>query len=156
MAKSDAPGRKRGRKKQPERPAGTNKEHTLGVRLTQADFEQLKAEADSCNMFMSEYLRAVWRGTPLAPVTPRLPARLMNEWEQQAYYAWVGVGNGLQQFLKRRLGEQVVRGQAEAMLDEIKEALAQFRAFVAREEIEENYDDLYKEFTHDRLNDRQN
>lgn len=147
MAKSKTAGRKRSRKKKPERLEGSNLSCTVGVRLTEAEHEQLKAEAAGCHKSKAAILRAVWRGKPLALAPARLPARLMNPWEQQSYFAWVDVGNGLNKFLSQTPREQAVWGEASALLDEIKEALAQFRAFVAREEIEENYDDFDKPFT---------
>ena len=142
MAKKDSAKRKRPRKRQPKKEDTTKLKRTVGVRLTEAEHTKLAQDAAGNNKSKAEVLRAAWRGKPLPPGAPRLPARLMNEWEQLPYHEWTGVGNGLLQFLRLTHVQQTDRGRASEMLDEIKDALERFRAFIAREEIELNDDDL--------------
>lgn len=120
-------GRKRPRRRKPERNKLDNRTHLTGVRLSSAEHAQLVAEAVTAGKTKAEVLRAGWlkMSTGARPVVQ--PARVMNEQGRLLYREWVGIANNLNQLTRIAHLEFGVQAKIQEALTQLEPALAAFR-----------------------------
>ena len=87
--------------------------HTVSVRLTDAEHQELASEATTYRKSMGEVLRAVWAGTPDAARPPR--PRTVEEVAQLRQL--VGLANNLNQLTKQlNAGAAVHQGARQVLV----------------------------------------
>jgi|GEM_PF-6985406 len=125
-------GRKRKRRlKSEKRPKEAKRTKTVGVRLSEAEYAELAAQADGKQSKMGTVLRATWLGKVLStqPLPEVLkpaagPARVMSVNELAAYHELVAMGGEL-----KKLGGA---SKLDASLQVVARALfGQLRSFLA-------------------------
>ena len=102
-------------------PKKTGKQsHTISVRLTDAEYEKLTAEAVEYRTSMGEVLRAVWLGTP-EEARARKPLTA-EELEQRQQL--IGMAGNLNQMTKQRPAGPGVQQAAAQLLAQLHHLLA--------------------------------
>lgn len=146
MAKNSQEGRKWTRRKKPKRDKSANRTYTVGVRLSEAEYAELVAEATTCSKSKAELLRACWLGTAVVTNSVGQPARVMSEWDSLLYKGWVGVANNLHKLTGPSQLSGATQLKIAELLAQLEPALADFRQRGGWYEIEQS-EEYFQEFT---------